>query len=47
MRAVAEARPMPIPLASLVATTQATFAVRRSLGSRRLEVVAADEGPAE
>jgi hypothetical protein len=37
---------MPIPLASLVATTQATFAARRSLGSRRPEAVAADEGTA-
>ncbi len=33
---------MPIPLASLVATTLATFAARRSLGSRRLEAVAGD-----
>ena len=40
VRAVAEARPMPIPLASLVATTRATFAARRSLASRRLETVA-------
>ena len=40
--AVAEARAMPIPLASLAATTQATFAARRSLGSRRLEAVAGD-----
>jgi predicted dehydrogenase/threonine dehydrogenase-like Zn-dependent dehydrogenase len=46
VRAVAEARPMPIPLASLVATTQATFAARRSLASRRLEPVAAEEGGA-
>jgi predicted dehydrogenase/threonine dehydrogenase-like Zn-dependent dehydrogenase len=46
VRAVAEARAMPIPLASLVATTQATFAARRSLGSRRPEAVAADEGAA-
>ena len=46
VRAVAEARAMPIPLASLVATTQATFAARRSLGSRRLEAVAADAGAA-
>jgi predicted dehydrogenase/threonine dehydrogenase-like Zn-dependent dehydrogenase len=40
VRAVAEASAMPIPLASLVATTMTTFAARRSLGSRRLEVVA-------
>jgi hypothetical protein len=46
VRAVAEARAMPIPLASLVATTQATFAARRSLGSRRPEAVAADAGAA-
>ena len=46
VRAVAEARPMPIPLASLVATTRATFAARRSLASRRLEAVA-DGGAAE
>jgi predicted dehydrogenase/threonine dehydrogenase-like Zn-dependent dehydrogenase len=39
VRAVAEARPMPIPLASLLATTRATFAARRSLASRRLEAV--------
>jgi hypothetical protein len=31
---------MPIPLTSLVATTRATFAARRSLASRRLETVA-------
>ena len=37
---------MPVPLASLAATTLATFAARRSLGSRRLEAVAADEGAA-
>jgi predicted dehydrogenase/threonine dehydrogenase-like Zn-dependent dehydrogenase len=43
VRAVAEARPMPIPLASLVATTRATFAARRSLASRRLEAVAGEE----
>jgi predicted dehydrogenase len=42
VRAVAEARPMPVPLASLVATTRATFAGRRSLASRRLEPVADD-----
>ena len=47
VRAVAEARAMPVPLASLAATTLATFAARRSLGSRRLEAVAADEGAAE
>ena len=46
VRAVAEAWAMPIPLASLAATTLATFAARRSLGSRRLEAVAADEGAA-
>ena len=46
VRAVAEARPMPIPLASLVATTRATFAACRSLASRRLEAVAADGGAA-
>ncbi len=39
VRAVAEARPMPIPLASLLAATRATFAARRSLASRRLEAV--------
>jgi predicted dehydrogenase/threonine dehydrogenase-like Zn-dependent dehydrogenase len=44
-RAVAEGRAMPIPLESLVATTLATFAARRSLVSRRLEAVAGD-GPA-
>jgi predicted dehydrogenase len=41
VRAVAEARPMPVPLASLVATTRATFAARRSLTTRCLEPVAA------
>jgi predicted dehydrogenase/threonine dehydrogenase-like Zn-dependent dehydrogenase len=46
VRAVAEARAMPIPLASLVATTRATFAARRSLASRRLEAVAADHAEA-
>jgi predicted dehydrogenase len=46
VRAVAEARPMPVPLESLVATTRATFAARRSLASRRLEAVA-DGGAAE
>jgi hypothetical protein len=30
---------MPTPLVSLAATTLATFAARRSLGSRRLEAV--------
>jgi predicted dehydrogenase/threonine dehydrogenase-like Zn-dependent dehydrogenase len=45
VRAVAEAQSMPIPLDSLVATTRATFAARRSLASRRLESVAED-GPA-
>ncbi len=42
VRAVAEARAMPIPLESLAATTLATFAARRSLASRRLEAVASD-----
>ena len=42
VRAVAEGRSMPIPLQSLVATTLATFAARRSLASRRLESVASD-----
>jgi predicted dehydrogenase len=42
VKAVAEARAMPIPLESLVATTLATFAARRSLASRRLESVASD-----
>ncbi|HET9556986.1 MAG TPA: hypothetical protein VFS70_07595, partial [Actinomycetota bacterium] len=45
VRAVAEARAMPIPLESLAATTLATFAARRSLASRRLEAVSGD-GPA-
>jgi hypothetical protein len=36
---------MPIPLASLVATTRATFAARRSLASRRLETVADADAP--
>jgi predicted dehydrogenase/threonine dehydrogenase-like Zn-dependent dehydrogenase len=40
VRAVAEAGAMPIPLESLMATTLATFAARRSLASRRLEAVA-------
>ena len=35
---------MPIPLVSLAATTLATFAAQRSLGSRRLEAVDVDEG---
>jgi len=39
VRAVADARAMPIPLESLVATTLATFAASRSLASRRLEAV--------
>ena len=42
MRAVAEARAMPIPLESLVATTLATFAARPQPGSRRLEAVAGE-----
>ena len=46
VRAVAEARAMPVPLASLVATTRATFAARRSLASRRLEAVDADHAEA-
>jgi predicted dehydrogenase/threonine dehydrogenase-like Zn-dependent dehydrogenase len=46
VRAVAEARPMPIPLASLLATTRATFAAGRSLGSRRVEPVTPDPGAA-
>jgi predicted dehydrogenase/threonine dehydrogenase-like Zn-dependent dehydrogenase len=46
VRAVAEARPMPIPLASLLATTRATFAAGRSLASRRVEPVIPDPGPA-
>jgi predicted dehydrogenase/threonine dehydrogenase-like Zn-dependent dehydrogenase len=44
VRAVAEARPMPIPLASLLATSRATFAARRSLVSRRLEAVTQNRG---
>jgi len=40
VRAVVEARPMPVPLASLVATTRATFAARRSLATRCLEPLA-------
>jgi predicted dehydrogenase/threonine dehydrogenase-like Zn-dependent dehydrogenase len=42
VRAVAEAGAMPIPIESLVTTTLATFAARRSLSSRRLESVAGD-----
>ena len=45
MRAVVEARAMPIPFESLVSTTLATFAARRSLASGRLEPVA-DQRPA-
>jgi predicted dehydrogenase/threonine dehydrogenase-like Zn-dependent dehydrogenase len=41
VRAVAEARPMPVPLPSLVATTRATFAGGRSLRSHRPEPVVA------
>ena len=37
----------PDGLASLAATTLATFAAQRSLGSRRLEAVATTEGTAE
>jgi predicted dehydrogenase len=44
VRAVAEARPMPVPLASLLATTRATFAAGRSLASRRLEPVTPEHG---
>jgi hypothetical protein len=40
---VAEAGPMPIPLASLLATTRATFAARRSVHSHRLEPVAPED----
>jgi len=40
VRAVVEARPMPVSLESLAATTRATFAACRSLASRRLEAVA-------
>jgi predicted dehydrogenase len=47
VRAVAEARVMPTSLASLTATTLATFAVRRSLCSGRLEPVVPGEGRAE
>jgi predicted dehydrogenase/threonine dehydrogenase-like Zn-dependent dehydrogenase len=46
VRAVVEARAMPIPLESLLATTLATFTARRSLASRRLEAVAGDGSPA-
>ena len=42
VRAVAGAGPMPIPVASLLATTRATFAAGRSLASRRLEPVTLD-----
>jgi predicted dehydrogenase len=42
VRAVAQARPMPIPLASLLATTRATFAAGSSLASRRMEPVSPD-----
>jgi hypothetical protein len=34
---------MPIPLASLLATTRATFAARRSVHSHRLEPVAPED----
>ncbi|MDQ4142641.1 MAG: Gfo/Idh/MocA family oxidoreductase, partial [Actinomycetota bacterium] len=44
VRALLLGDPMPIPFASLVATTRATFAVRRSLVSRRLEKVAQAPG---
>jgi predicted dehydrogenase len=47
VRAVAEARAMPTSLDSLSATTLATFAAQRSVGSRRLEAVVVDEGVAE
>jgi predicted dehydrogenase/threonine dehydrogenase-like Zn-dependent dehydrogenase len=46
VRAVVEAREMPVSLDSLVATTLTTFAAGRSLGSRRVERVATDESPA-
>ena len=46
VRAVVEARAMPIPLESLLSTTLATFTARRSLASRRLEAVAGDGSPA-
>lgn len=39
--AVAKGSPMPISLASLVATTEATFAAERSLASRQVETVGA------
>jgi predicted dehydrogenase len=42
VRAVAEAAPMPIPLDSLLATTRATFAARRSVHSHQLEPVTPD-----
>lgn len=45
VRAVAEGGPMPIPLASLLATTRATFAAGRSLRSRRPEPVTPDGEP--
>jgi predicted dehydrogenase/threonine dehydrogenase-like Zn-dependent dehydrogenase len=45
VRAVAEAGPMPIPLASLLATTRATFAARRSVHSHLLEPVARESSP--
>jgi predicted dehydrogenase/threonine dehydrogenase-like Zn-dependent dehydrogenase len=44
VRAVAEARPMPVALESLVATTRTTFAARRSLSSRCLEAVDGGDG---
>jgi predicted dehydrogenase len=46
VRAVAEARPMPISLASLLATTRATFAAERSLASCRVEPVTPEPGVA-
>jgi predicted dehydrogenase/threonine dehydrogenase-like Zn-dependent dehydrogenase len=47
VRAVAEGRPMPVPLSSLVATTLATFAGGRSLRSHRPEPVLAPAAEAD
>jgi hypothetical protein len=44
LAAVRAGGPMPIPLTSLLATSRATFAVGRSLGSGRLESIAASQG---
>jgi predicted dehydrogenase/threonine dehydrogenase-like Zn-dependent dehydrogenase len=46
VRAVAEARPMPISLSSLFATANATFAASRSLASRRAEALTPDPAAA-